>query len=129
MSTALCARTPAVTNMMPSLIFVHASCACHNLPCSAWRAAGLRDRGKDVNNLVSRLKQGGWQCTGQQQGPIAGGAHRNVPLCICGPDAGGVYQPFQADADGGLVSVPLNSDAYGIYRYIQVGHLPQDTEG
>lgn len=53
---------------------------------------------------------------------------RNVPVCVTaaaartGSPGSGLFAGFEADTLLGLVRVPVNSDAIGIYRYLQVWH-------
>lgn len=65
---------------------------------------------------------------GQRQGPVEGDGIGNVPLCIS-PAAADFLAAFETDERLGLIRVPINSDAYGIYRYLQVRLSMASTQG
>ena len=71
-------------------------------------------------HIIIVIIRWGWLCTGQLQGPAAGGNIRNVPMCISLATAQTPSAAFEADSLAGLIRVPLDSDAHGIFYYLQV---------
>ena len=59
-------------------------------------------------------------CAGQQQGNVSGGKLHAVPVCVSPAVHGNSLAAFESDEISGLIRVPVNADAYGIYLYLQV---------